>query len=69
MKVIWNEFMFVIKNSKGKAACFHRRLISLTFLRGEIESGYSSIQNILYRRIVCKVCTVSKRTRKNIKKN
>ena len=40
----------------------------LNFLRGEIESGYSSIQNLLYRRNVCKVCTVSKRKRKNIKK-
>ena len=41
----------------------------LNFLRGEIESGYSSIQNLLYRRNVCKVCTVSKRKRKFINKD
>ncbi|MDC7288882.1 hypothetical protein NXH76_13820 [Blautia schinkii] len=36
------------------------------FLRGEIESGYSSIQNLLYRLNVCKVCRLSKRNRKSI---
>lgn len=36
----------------------------LNFLRGEIESGYSSIQELLYPRNVSKVCIVSKRNRK-----
>ena len=31
------------------------------FLRGEIESGISSIQDLLYRENVCKVCLISKR--------
>ena len=44
------------------------RRFSLTFLRGEIESGYSSIQDLLYMENVCKVCIISKRIRKIINK-
>lgn len=46
---------------KDKTRRVYRLVLSLTCLRGEIESGYSSIQNLLYRRNVCKVCTLSKR--------
>ena len=37
------------------------------FLRGEIESGFSSIQDLLYVEIMFKVCRISERNGKFLK--
>jgi hypothetical protein len=39
----------------------------LFFLRGEIESGFSSIQDLLYGKIMFKVCRISETIGKFIK--
>ena len=43
------------------------RRFSLTFLRGEIESGFSSVQDLLYGKIMFKVRRISETIGKFIK--